>query len=63
MEPKQLNERPQARYQEDTEILDRRYEDRRKENCNGYTYISMVGWICRREKNRRKLKPAGNIHW
>ena len=32
---------------------DRRLNDRRKHNSEGYTYISMVGWICRRERRRR----------
>ncbi len=32
---------------------DHRLEERRKEPCEGYTYITMVGWVCRREKNRR----------
>ena len=31
----------------------RRNEDRRKINCDGYTYIPMVGWFCRREQTRR----------
>lgn len=33
--------------------FDRRLNDRRKHTCEGYTYISMVGWICRRERRRR----------
>ena len=33
---------------------DQRDEDRRKAPCEGFTYISVVGWICRREKIRRK---------
>jgi hypothetical protein len=33
--------------------LDRRHKDRRKQTGEGYTYISMVGWICRREHRRR----------
>ncbi len=35
---------------------DRRDQDRRQEPCEGYTYVSMVGWICRREKSRRRSK-------
>ncbi|MBC2713277.1 MAG: hypothetical protein HGJ94_20460 [Desulfosarcina sp.] len=31
-----------------------REKDRREELCEGFTYISTVGWICRREKTRRK---------
>ena len=28
--------------------------DRRKESCEGFTYVSTVGWICRRERIRRQ---------
>lgn len=31
----------------------RRVKDRRKVDSNGYMYVSVVGWICRREKLRR----------
>jgi len=31
-----------------------READRRKEACQGFTYVSTVGWICRREGIRRK---------
>ncbi len=27
--------------------------DRRQISSQGFTYVSMVGWICRREKSRR----------
>jgi hypothetical protein len=33
---------------------DRRQECRRKLESKGYCYLSMVGWMCRREKIRRK---------
>ncbi len=39
----------------DAEI--RRKEDRRKKASLGFAYISTVGWICRREKSRRKDTP------
>jgi hypothetical protein len=32
----------------------RREEQRRREESAGFAYISTVGWICRREKSRRK---------
>lgn len=32
----------------------RRHEERRKKYGKGYIYLSMVGWYCRRERNRRK---------
>ncbi len=35
---------------------DRRDSERRREPCEGFTYVSTVGWICRREKSRRKHK-------
>jgi len=28
-------------------------EDRRKVNCDGYIYVPMVGWFCRRAQTRR----------
>jgi hypothetical protein len=38
--------------------LDNRWaEERRKQTSQGYTYISSVGWIDRREKLRRKDDP------
>ena len=33
---------------------ERRKEDRRKQECRGYCYIEMVGWMDRRESVRRK---------
>ena len=38
-------------------LEDLREKDRRKEPCEGFTYISTVGWLCRREKIRRKDDP------
>lgn len=32
----------------------KREDERRKKESQGYTYISIVGWICRRERTRRK---------
>jgi uncharacterized membrane-anchored protein YitT (DUF2179 family) len=34
-------------------VTDRRNKNRRKKAREGYTYIPMVGWYCRREKERR----------
>jgi hypothetical protein len=31
-----------------------RYCDRRRQPSKGFAYISTVGWICRRERIRRK---------
>jgi hypothetical protein len=36
------------------ESNDRRKKDRRNQVCKGFTQISIVGWICRRETVRRK---------
>ena len=33
---------------------ERRNGERRHRKSKGYTYISIVGWICRREKCRRE---------
>lgn len=33
--------------------VDRRNAERRKAKGDGYTYIPMVGWYCRREESRR----------
>ena len=51
-----LNE-PQDVDDQDVGNSDRRNNDRRKEPCEGFTYVSMVGWICRREQTRRKDEP------
>lgn len=32
-------------------------EDRRQEPSEGFTYITIVGWIDRRERHRRKDDP------
>ena len=32
---------------------EQRDKDRRKANCDGYTYVPMVGWYCRRTQVRR----------
>ncbi len=32
----------------------RRTEERRRQTSNGFARISIVGWICRREKLRRR---------
>ncbi len=38
------------------EIATKEYRvgERREQDCPGFTYVSIVGWICRREKVRRK---------
>lgn len=44
----------QADIERDLRADSRWGEDRRTEYSRGYTYVSMVGWIDRREKKRRK---------
>jgi hypothetical protein len=34
-------------------VLNQRQCERRRKKSTGYAYISMVGWMDRREKNRR----------
>lgn len=41
------------------EDKNRRVDDRREDDSKGYLYISMVGWICRREKKRRHSSQSG----
>ena len=40
-----------------------REDDRRKEPCEGFTYVSTVGWICRRERVRRKEQGMPLATW
>ena len=40
--------------EQESPIEDRRKKDRRQQAGEGFCYISIVGWICRRERNRRK---------
>ena len=40
-----------------------REDDRRKEACEGFTYVSTVGWICRRERVRRKEQRMPLAPW
>jgi hypothetical protein len=36
------------------ECSDHRHGERRRQKSEGYAYMTMVGWIDRREKTRRK---------
>jgi hypothetical protein len=44
---------------EKAEDKNRRVKDRRQAYNEGYMYISIVGWICRREKRRRNPRQSG----
>ena len=54
MQEKDDNKRHLPQFQTDVDAFDRRSIDRRKRVSEGYTYISAVGWICRRERSRRE---------
>lgn len=42
-------------------IQERRKQDRRKVSCEGFAYMSIVGWICRREQDRRKADRLAGV--
>ena len=44
-------------FEECDDSSDRRCIDRRKSPGEGFTYVSTVGWICRREQCRRRDDP------
>jgi hypothetical protein len=54
MEDKELLNEAQANLEQGADFSDRSDIDRRKEPCEGFTYVTTVGWICRREQSRRK---------
>jgi len=61
MEGRAMNEsqnideiRPDSGPGHEDSIGERRSEDRRKQPSEGFTRISIVGWICRRERSRRQ---------
>jgi hypothetical protein len=47
----------QINFEQDLYFENRWKEDRRTEAGEGFTYISTVGWIDRRERLRRKDDP------
>ncbi len=53
---KAIKDKKETKFDVEQEVHygDKREKDRRKEPFDGFTYISTVGWICRREKIRRK---------
>lgn len=54
MTPKPKNQECRYDPEPSSEDCDRRDDERRKKHSLGYTCMSVVGWICRREKERRK---------
>ena len=59
MENKETNSTQNARlnFEQDHCLENRWEEDRRREPSEGFTYISSVGWIDRRETLRRRNDP------
>ena len=53
----EINNTKNAQFNFELSRLNRWKEDRRREPSEGYTYISTVGWIDRRERLRRKADP------
>ncbi len=50
-----MNDNPSLDSEKNESVERRRCEsDRRKTSAQGFTCISVVGWICRRERARRK---------
>lgn len=48
------NKETQFNFEHAVHHEDQRKKDRREKACEGYCYVSTVGWICRRERFRRK---------
>jgi hypothetical protein len=48
------NNQPNTNHYSEYDFIERRSGDRRRQPSEGFTRISMVGWICRRERTRRK---------
>ena len=57
MEKETYQQKAGLNFEQEADFDDRRCSDRRKEPGEGYTYISTVGWICRREQCRRRDDP------
>lgn len=53
MKNKAQTQSEEPKRQKTAEPSDRRTTDRRKCKGDGYTYIPMVGWYCRRAEKRR----------
>jgi hypothetical protein len=45
---------PDSNLNREDNLKERRSEDRRRLSSEGFTRISIVGWICRRERTRRE---------
>jgi hypothetical protein len=57
MENKDYYKESQLNFEQDDDFSNRRCDDRRKAPCEGFAYVSTVGWICRREQCRRRDDP------
>lgn len=49
-----LRDVPAQKEEVQKQSRERRGKDRRAKRCEGYIYIDIVGWYCRRAQNRRK---------
>jgi hypothetical protein len=54
MEEKEKSNKQNHGFQKEIATKDYRIRERREKDCPGFTYVSIVGWICRRENVRRK---------
>jgi hypothetical protein len=55
MEAKELISESKDHIRQEMVSCRRQESDRRQDDCEGFTYVSTVGWICRREQSRRKI--------
>ena len=53
MKDKDIYQKTHIHFEQDADVVDRRGIDRRQIRGEGFTYVSTVGWICRREQARR----------
>ena len=54
MQHKEHSYRQNNAFSKDKTTNEHRLSERREKESSGFTYISTVGWICRREKSRRE---------
>ena len=49
-----IDQEKQTENEQQMAMWNQRQKERREKCTEGFAYISTVGWICRREQNRRK---------
>ena len=57
MQNKEYYNEAQVNFEPEPDPGNRRNVERRKDTAEGFSYVSTVGWICRREQCRRKDDP------